>query len=399
MKQPAVLVIEDHPVQRLVIVRALEMLGYTRVLQAQEGSQALEQLALHGVADIVICDVRTPGMDGTQFLRESSQRNLVKSVILSSDVPSDLTAAILHMASLSGIQVLGDLGKPLNLGRLESLLRRYESDSSTAPGNAQTPAEDPPSADEIRVGLDRGEFIPYYQPKFDVRTLQPAGAEVLARWIHPERGLLSPGCFIEAVKDCNELDRMTWALADQAMAQTARSVPMGRGASLALNVETCQLGNAQLMTHLMGALQLHALPATALTIEVTETGPLSVQASTLETLVRLRLLGCTVSIDDFGTGFSSMERLCNLPFNQLKIDASFVSRLPGDARSESVIAATLSLAERLGINVVAEGIETADRRNALLDMRCALGQGFWYARPMSGDEYESWLFNPMVANT
>ncbi|AHV93129.1 response regulator [Bordetella holmesii ATCC 51541] len=138
MKQPAVLVIEDHPVQRLVIVRALEMLGYTRVLQAQEGSQALEQLALHGVADIVICDVRTPGMDGTQFLRESSQRNLVKSVILSSDVPSDLTAAILHMASLSGIQVLGDLGKPLNLGRLESLLRRYESDSSTAPGNAQT---------------------------------------------------------------------------------------------------------------------------------------------------------------------------------------------------------------------------------------------------------------------
>ncbi|AIT28188.1 response regulator [Bordetella holmesii 44057] len=229
MKQPAVLVIEDHPVQRLVIVRALEMLGYTRVLQAQEGSQALEQLALHGVADIVICDVRTPGMDGTQFLRESSQRNLVKSVILSSDVPSDLTAAILHMASLSGIQVLGDLGKPLNLGRLESLLRRYESDSSTAPGNAQTPAEDPPSADEIRVGLDRGEFIPYYQPKFDVRTLQPAGAEVLARWIHPERGLLSPGCFIEAVKDCNELDRMTWALADQAMAQTARSVPMGRG--------------------------------------------------------------------------------------------------------------------------------------------------------------------------
>lgn len=232
-----------------------------------------------------------------------------------------------------------------------------------------------------------------------MRTLQPAGAEVLARWDHPERGLLSPCYFMEAVKDCDALDRMTSALADQAMAQTARSVLMGRGASLALNVETCQLGSAQLTTDLIAALERHALPATALTIEVTETGLLSVQASTLETLVRLRLLGCTVSIDDFGTGFSSMERLCNLPFNQLKIDASFVRRLPGDARSESVIAATLSLAESLGITVVAEGIETPDQRNALLDMRCALGQGYWYARPMSGAEYESWLFNPMVANT
>ncbi|AKQ55623.1 EAL domain-containing response regulator [Bordetella hinzii] len=399
MKQPAVLVIEDHPVQRLVIVRALEMLGYTRILQAPEGYEALEQLKRHGAADIVICDVRTPGMDGTQFLREASQRNLVKSVILSSDVSSDLTAAILHMASLSGIQVLGDLGKPLKLSRLESLLRRYEADAAAAPGHAEAPDHEPPSAEEIRRGLDRGEFIPYYQPKFDVRTLQPAGAEVLARWNHPDRGLLSPSYFIEAVKHCDELDRMTWALADQAMAQTARSVLMGRGASLALNVETCQLGSAQLMTDLIAALERHALPATALTIEVTETGLLSVQAATLETLVRLRLLGCTVSIDDFGTGFSSMERLCNLPFNQLKIDASFVRRLPGDARSESVIAATLSLAESLGITVVAEGIETPDQRNALLDMRCALGQGYWYARPMSGDEYESWLFNPMVANT
>ncbi len=164
MKQPAVLVIEDHPVQRLVIIRALEMLGYTRILQAPEGQQALQQLEEHGAADIVICDVRTPGMDGTQFLREASQRTLVKSLILSSDVSSDLTAAILHMASLSGIQVLGDLGKPLKLSRLESLLRRYETDSAAAPGNAETPDYAPPSAEEIRRGLDRGEFIPYYQP-------------------------------------------------------------------------------------------------------------------------------------------------------------------------------------------------------------------------------------------
>ncbi|AZY52578.1 EAL domain-containing protein [Bordetella avium] len=399
MKQPAVLVIEDHPVQRLVLVRALEMLGFTRIIQAQEGNHALSQLEEHGVADIVICDVRTPGMDGTQFLREASQRKLVKSVILSSDVSSDLTAAILHMASLSGLQVLGDLGKPLKLSRLESLLRRYESDSAQPAGNKATSAPEPPSPEAIRAGLDRGEFIPYYQPKFDVRTLQPAGAEILARWNHPILGLLPPSYFIEAIKDCNEIDRLTLALADQAMAQTARSALTGRGASLALNVETCQLGNAQLLNDLIAALERYALPATALTLEVTETGLLSVQAATLETLVRLRLLGCTVSIDDFGTGFSSMERLCNLPFNQLKIDASFVRRLPGDARSESVIAATLSLAESLGITVVAEGIETADQRNALLDMRCALGQGYWYARPMSGDEYETWLFNPMVANT
>lgn len=399
MNQPAILVIEDHPVQRLVMVRALEMLGYTRIFQSQEGKQALRQLERHGAVDIVICDVRTPGMDGTQFLRESSQRGLVKSVILSSDVSSDLTAAILHMASLFGLQVLGDLGKPLKLSRLESLLRRYESDAAQPASGHQMQPPEAPGRDEIRIGLDRGEFVPYFQPKFDVRTLQPAGAEVLVRWLHPERGLLTPNLFLEEIKNYGELDRMTWALADQAMAQIAKSALMGRSASLALNVETCQLASTELMPAMVQALERHALPATALTIEVTETGLLSVPAATLETLVRLRLLGCTVAIDDFGTGFSSMERLCNLPFNQLKIDASFVRRLPGDARSESVIAATLSLAESLGLTVVAEGIETADQRNALLDMRCALGQGYWYARPMSGEEYEAWLFNPMVANT
>lgn len=399
MKQPAILVIEDHPAQRLVMTRALDVLGYSRIYQAQEGNDALAQLATHGPADIVICDVRTPGMDGTQFLREASRRGQIKSVILSSDVSSDLTAAILHMASLLGIQVLGDLGKPLKLGRLESLLRRYEDDSDPPASASRPPVFSEPTPREIQIGLERGEFIAYYQPKFDIRTLQPAGAEILARWAHPEHGLLPPSSFIEAVKNCGELDHLTVALAEQAMACTARSSNTGRGASLALNVETCQLASAELLPGLMAGLERHALPATALTIEVTETGLLSVEAATLETLVRLRLLGCTVSIDDFGTGFSSMERLCNLPFNQLKIDASFVQRLPGDARSESVIAATLSLADRLGINVVAEGIETADQRNALLDMRCALGQGYWYASPMSGDEYEAWLFNPMVANT
>ncbi|MFJ1299382.1 EAL domain-containing protein [Pseudomonadota bacterium AL_CKDN230030165-1A_HGKHYDSX7] len=399
MNRPAILVLEDHPVQRLVMVRALETLGHSRIIQATEGEQALARLAEHGPVDIVICDIKLPGMDGTAFLRESSKRGLVKSVILSSDVSSDLTAAVLHMASLFGIRVLGDLGKPLKLTRLETLLRRYESDAEQPAGQAPAAPLFTPTAADIHAGLERGEFIPYFQPKFDIRTLQPAGAEVLARWNHPEHGILGPGVFLNQVKECDELDRLTWALSESAMALAARAVMKGRPASLAINVETSQLASTTLLPTLEASLLRHALPATALTIEVTETGLLAAQATTLETLVRLRLLGCTVAIDDFGTGFSSMERLCNLPFNQLKIDASFVRRLPGDSRSESVIAATLSLAESLGIDVVAEGIETAEQRHALLDMRCALGQGYWYARPMSSADYESWLFNPMAAWT
>ncbi|SPU50917.1 response regulator [Bordetella trematum] len=150
MKQPAILVIEDHPAQRLVMTRALDVLGYSRIYQAQEGNDALAQLATHGPADIVICDVRTPGMDGTQFLREASRRGQIKSVILSSDVSSDLTAAILHMASLLGIQVLGDLGKPLKLGRLESLLRRYEDDSDPPASASRPPVFSEPSPAKSR---------------------------------------------------------------------------------------------------------------------------------------------------------------------------------------------------------------------------------------------------------
>lgn len=394
MHLPDILVVEDHPAHRLVVVHALRALGYTRILEAADGNEALRCLDGHGPVGVAICDIRMSGMDGAQFLRVAARRQLLGAVIISSDVSSDLIAAVLDMAALIGLRVLGDLAKPLDAQRLKALLDRHEAERQRARANAapsagrQPPA--PPAREAVHA-LAAGQIVPYFQPKVDLLTLRPCGAEVLARWHHPDLGVLGPASFLEALKEQDLLDRLTWHLTDAALEQARGLAMAGATQDLALNFETSQLGSAELLPTLARALRKHALPASIVTIEMTENGLLDAPAATLENLVRLRLMGCTVSIDDFGTGFSSMQRLCHLPFNQLKIDASFVRRLPGDARSESVVAATLAMAERLGITVVAEGIETPPQHQALLQLQCRQGQGYLFARPMSGPDYARWL--------
>jgi EAL domain-containing protein (putative c-di-GMP-specific phosphodiesterase class I) len=129
----------------------------------------------------------------------------------------------------------------------------------------------------------------------------------------------------------------------------------------------------------------------SLTFELTESGLLEAPATSLESLVRLRMMGCRLSIDDFGAGFSSLQRLCQLPFNEIKLDAEFVRTLEHEPRCRAVISSTLALGEALGMSVVIEGIETEAQRQQLLALGCTQGQGYWYARPMSSEDLLQWL--------
>jgi EAL domain-containing protein (putative c-di-GMP-specific phosphodiesterase class I) len=254
----------------------------------------------------------------------------------------------------------------------------------------------PPSleqADErqVRHAIEDQQLEAYYQPKFDLRSGAVVGVEVLARWNHPVQGVLSPAVFLPAMERYGLMDELLFCVMQQALALQWQASNQGLALDLAFNLQAAQLAEVELTAHIKRILAIHQTPGGSVTFELTESGLLEVPAVALENLVRLRMMGCRLSIDDFGAGFSSLQRLCQLPFNEIKLDAEFVRGLLHEPRCRAVIGSTLALGQTLGMSVVIEGIETTEQHQALLALGCTQGQGFWHARPMRGSDLLRWL--------
>lgn len=356
--------------------------------EASDGNEALSVLKANGCVDIAICDLRMRGMDGLTFLHHASQRGLLRSVILSSDLDPVLRQATVSMIQSLGLVFLGDLGKPFNLGRAKVLLQRYRRPQLTQSTYGEETAA--LCASDIQRGLNNGEFEAYYQPKVSLATGQLNGAEVLARWNHPRLGILSPIRFLPVMEANDLVGQLFAALFSQGIALQKQLAERLQPIELAFNLHVSQLASLELLEHISQSLEQSKLPATGLMFEVTETGLVLAPASSLETLVRLRLLGCGLAMDDFGAGYSSLERLCEFPFSQIKLDASFVRKLDFQPRSRAIISSTVTLSESLGLSLVIEGVETQEQSRQLLELGCTLAQGFLFARPMPRKHFISY---------
>lgn len=383
-----VLVLEDHAFQRSVAVNMLRSLGCHEVFEASDGAQALELLARVGTVDIALCDLQMEGMDGLEFLQRVGASGQVKSVIISSSLSADLRRAVHQMVALLGLELLGDVGKPLHVQVLANLLRKsIDRPALTQPSDTVTLASDK----AVRQALAQQQLHAWYQPKFNLSTGEVCGVEVLCRWLHPTQGVIPPALFMPVLERCGLLDELLFTQIDQALTVQRSARDQGFALNVAFNLQALQLANAQLTATLKTLLAQHRACGANLTFELTESGLLEAPATSLESLVRLRMMGCQLSIDDFGAGFSSLQRLCQLPFNEIKLDAEFVRNLEHEPRCRAAISSTLALGETLGMTVVIEGIETDAQRCELLALGCTQGQGYWYAQPMSGPDLLHWL--------
>ena len=384
-----ILILEDDSFQRAVAVRMFRSLGCHEVFEAADGSQALALLQQVGAVDIAVCDLQMEGVDGLAFLRRAGQSGQIRSVLLSSALSADLRRAAQQVIALLGLQLLGDVGKPLPAKELQALLDKYRGSCirATSPDAVVQPA----CEDEVRQALALQQLQAWYQPKFNLRSGEVCGVEVLCRWMHPSKGVLPPALFIPVLERCGLMDELLFAQLDQALSLQEQARIQGYPLNMAFNLQTSQLANSQLTYTLKGILARHGTPGSRLTFELTENGLLQAPAASLENLVRLRMMGCRLSLDDFGAGFSSLQRLCQLPFNEIKLDGEFVRNLEHEPRCAAVIASTLALGNSLGMAVVVEGIETLDQLQRLLAMGCVEGQGYWFARPMSGQGLLHWL--------
>ncbi|BAN46155.1 EAL domain-containing protein [Metapseudomonas resinovorans] len=389
MKNLSILVLEDDSFQRLVAVTALRKLGLVRILEAQDGAAALRLLEEQGPVDVALCDLRMSGLDGLAFLRHASEAGLVQGAILSSAVEPSLRRATLDMIRCLDLDCLGDLGKPFDIERAARLLGTYRP-RPAPPSEAQDSAA-PPSPEEIREGLGKGEFEAHFQPKVSMSNQQLEGAEVLARWRHPRRGLLPPSQFLPQMQAHGLIDALFWQLLGQGLDLQRELAHQGRKLNLAFNLQAEQLAATDFAERISAALDQAGLRGDGLTFELTETGLLQAPASSLETLVRLRLLGCGLAMDDYGAGYSSLDRLCELPFSQLKLDANFVRRLESQPRSGTIIGNTVALSQALGLSLVVEGVETEAQRSRLLALGCEVAQGFLFARPLDGEAFRAML--------
>jgi EAL domain-containing protein (putative c-di-GMP-specific phosphodiesterase class I)/DNA-binding NarL/FixJ family response regulator len=384
-----VLVLEDHSFQRSVAVSMLKQAGCREVFEASDGAQALAILQDVGAVDVALCDLQMEGMDGLEFFRRLGASGQVKSIIISSSLSADLRRAVHQIVSLLGLELLGDVGKPLHPDLLEQLLNKHLSHSTVEPA----PARPLPSAseDEVCAALADGQIQSWYQPKFNLHTGQVCGVEVLGRWLHPVRGVLPPAVFLPVLEGRGLMDSLLFAQLDQALSLQKEAASRGFCLNMAFNLQAAQLSGSELTASIRRILARHSTQGGGLTFELTESGLLEAPATSLENLVRLRMMGCRLSIDDFGAGFSSLQWLCQLPFNEIKLDAEFVRTLDLEPRCRAVISSTLALGETLGMSVVIEGIETDAQRLQLMALGCTQGQGYWYSKPMSGEALLRWL--------
>jgi EAL domain-containing protein (putative c-di-GMP-specific phosphodiesterase class I) len=379
-----VMVVEDHGFQRRMALRLLADLGIERTWEAADGGSALE--LLHGLdapPDVIIVDLDMPGMDGVEFIGHVAERKLASAVVIASALDPALLETVQTMARAYGLRVLGAVEKPMTLAKLATVLAGFDDGFGHQPF---VPREEA-MPDELRLALRDGELRPWFQPQAEFSNGRVLGVEALARWVKPDGRVLEPGQFLGVIEREGLVEQFTDVMLRQSCVWKKRwEQQHGLRLGLSVNVWARNLTDSATADRWQQIVREHGVDPAEIVLEVTESSILADAAHGLGVLARLRLKGFGLSIDDFGTGYSSMAQLSHVPFTELKIDRGFVTGAEHQPRKRAVIEASLDLARKLELDVVAEGVETVGEWQMLAELGCGLAQGWLIAKAVPGDD-------------
>lgn len=381
------LVVEDHSFQRWVTAAVLKEIGATSVFLAGDGNEALELLASPETRiDIVLTDLDMPAMDGMALIRHMGEMKHRASLVVVSGVERDLLASVEAMAKTFGVAFLGALKKPVSAKRLLNVFTSYR------PPVIATESVDnlPITAREISAALSDRQFETFFQPKVHTIDRRIQGAEALVRWRHPTRGLLHPLSFIDAVQRAGFINHLTESVLADATSNCLAWRRAGRDLTVSVNLSPVSLSVGGFADRMIDLVNASGVEPQRIILEITESAAPDLGMK-LENLTRLRMRGFGLSIDDFGTGHSSMERLARVPFTELKIDQQFVANASTNSQKRVMLESGLSLASKLGITAVAEGVENHPDWELLIALGCPLAQGYHICRPLHATEFGDWL--------
>ncbi|MDP1890848.1 MAG: EAL domain-containing response regulator [Gemmatimonadaceae bacterium] len=382
-----IFVIDDEPFTLRLVGHQLRALGHTEVTthaHAALAVQALEQDP--AVADVILLDLQMPEMDGVEFVRHLARLRFSGAIILVSGEDERIVQTASRLATAHALNVLGALNKPVQPEELRRLL-----DATLAPKAPPRPVGKLYGPAELAAAIAGGQMVNHYQPKVQLATGLVVGVETLVRWQHPTDGLVFPEQFISVAEEHQLIDALTRTVLTEALQQARRWLDGGATIAVAVNVSMDNLSSLDFPDVVDRAIRAAGVSNKQIMLEVTEGRLMTDAVLALDTLTRLRLKQIGLSIDDFGTGNSTMTQLRNIPFVELKIDRSFVHGADRDIASRAIVDASLAMARRLGLQSVAEGVEVLTDWHQMRAMGCDIAQGFFIARPMPADQFDAWL--------
>jgi diguanylate cyclase (GGDEF)-like protein len=244
---------------------------------------------------------------------------------------------------------------------------------------------------ELKDAIAQGQLVVHYQPQVDLHTDTIRGVEALVRWQHPERGLIGPDSFVAIAEQTGVMRELTASVLEQALRQHRAWLDEGRELTMAVNVSATDFVDTGFLLRLREQLERWRTPAGTLRLEITESVLITEGSRVRSALDLLSGLGVHLSLDDFGTGYSPLSYLRELPVDEIKIDCSFVWAMMTDKDTAAIVAAIIALARRLGVEVVAEGIETPEQLELLRSLHCPVAQGYYFSRPLPAEGLEQWL--------
>jgi len=407
MSRRRLLILDDDPLigQTITAIAALAGLETRYTPHPEEFFRAVEEWGPTHIA----LDLLMPEMDGVQVIQRLALHGCGAAIIITSGVGARVLDAAGRLAAEHGLNIVGVVPKPFTPARLRQLLL---SEVPSPPGpvehrgaQKQTPAPAATlSVEELRSAILSGAIVPYFQPKVVCATGALAGFEVLARWHHPEQGLIPPDRFIPLAEASGLIDELTLHVTDHALRWFALSCAAGNGAGsetssaapgagvqLAVNISARTLSNTVLFDQIRERYLQLGIAAERLSFELTESSAMEDPIASLDLLTRLRMQGFHLALDDFGTGFSSMLQLVRLPFSEIKIDKSFVMTAMQSQESRTVTRFIVDLGRSLGLRCTAEGVEDLRVLDYLQKIGCDMAQGHAIARPMPADAALHWM--------
>lgn len=383
-----IVVLDDEPFMLRLMDRILKNLGCRGVVTCDNGLSALSLVDQpDSQPDLILLDINMPHMDGVEFVRHLVDRHYAGALILVSGEDERVLQSVEKLVRAHKMTVYGHLSKPVTPDRLAALIDRWVPKVA----GSRKAERQIYGADELRSAIARKELLNYYQPKVSVATGEVLGVESLVRWRHPRDGMVSPDQFIGLAERGGLIDKLTRTVLTNALAQARAWQDAGLYLRVAVNLSMENLTSLNFLDYVINLTTLAGVPPQKVILEVTESSLMQDQRVPLEILTRLRLHRFCLSIDDFGTGNSSLTQLRDIPFDELKIDQSFVHGAWANGTQRAMFDASLGLAKQLKMESVAEGVEDRADWDFLRERGCDVAQGYFIAPPMPAKEFLPWL--------
>lgn len=340
--------------------------------------------------DVILLDLFLPDLDGVEVIKRLANLDCQSRLILVSGAEDKVLSSATRLAASLGLNVIGSLTKPFALRGLGKLLNIHNA--SSAAFQISRSIIDGPPLETLALAIKENALTAFCQPKVSADKGEILGFEILARWIHPDFGFVGPDYFIQLAEKNGLIKHLSLNLFKQSLIwfksfserfyQVNPARVTTQRLSLALNISATSLNDETLFDELVQLCTRYDVEPSDIMLEITETAAMCDPVNSLSMLIQLRMKGFSLSIDDFGTGFSSILQLVRMPFSEVKIDRGFVLNLTESKESRHVVKAVVDLAHSLNVSVTAEGVENKETAKILKAFGCDSLQGYYFGKPM-----------------